>query len=782
MNRNRLPLRAAQKSEIDTIRFLRNTRSGEVQPFVGSDSSAGMEYELQVAVAGQHPYVDLPIAIRESTFYRNIVKRAARGDLTPNCVEVLDLFLYENPTDVWENSWVRLNPENLSSWTKSVLEHDFLADKGDPQSGQRQDLYRFHCTHQHQRMLRIPVSYLLKLSLANVLSSANRLPEPVATTGKRLLSHLVSDNTSPEVLSFSIPRAGTKTIGRLAGEETARTLLVCQLLVQYANKAFNLERSGQKCLIYFAPHAPSRQKKLNDIGPDGYYRHLFMSPCLSGWDKGEEKHAYMGLCHKTLSRSQLNTISKLKDAGILTNNLITLPNTSNTCLANNGTHVSLGSRALSALAADERSDFNADVEKHCGDLVIKIVEHFLPLFVGTYSAAPYRIDFRDFHPESVLGFLPHELDYTHLRMIWRRWKRKAKIGFLGRSMTPFGPRWLDTLLATTLRLKGDLVPDFRLIDYLVTLLSTESSPALNGAVGNQEQLKEELMDMGIFDSRMSIYLLYRQRLFDVSGYSGFEGRSYSLFHSLLEDMGEAVDLQNCITALAYQYVLREQVTHRDIPDIPSVESERRQIFFASAVGIPTFYVRSNTGNRMMQKILTHVQSSRRSNRYRGYLRVKVDDYRLALLSLLQEDGGELLHTLKMTDQLSGLNQRITNRAPTALSKIISGIRSQFPQRREPFRVSAETFNSGAEQYFRGNLRISHLKEGLNVLIDDCATLDRKQEKLFSQVIGKISPQGGAGKYVTEKAEEVISERADVDTLQNLLHLCLTVIHNQQHSN
>ena len=59
--------------------------------------------------------------------------------------------------------------------------------------------------------------------------------------------------------------------------------------------------------------------------------------------------------------------------------------------------------------------------------MVKIVEHFLPLFVGTYSAAPYRLDFDDFHPENALGFLPHELDYTHLRMLWRRWRKKADV-------------------------------------------------------------------------------------------------------------------------------------------------------------------------------------------------------------------------------------------------------------------------------------------------------------------------------------------------------------------
>jgi hypothetical protein len=31
--------------------------------------------------------------------------------------------------------------------------------------------------------------------------------------------------------------------------------------------------------------------------------------------------------------------------------------------------------------------------------------------------ALYRLDFWDFHPEKALEFLPHEPDFTHLRMI-----------------------------------------------------------------------------------------------------------------------------------------------------------------------------------------------------------------------------------------------------------------------------------------------------------------------------------------------------------------------------
>jgi hypothetical protein len=143
------------------------------------------------------------------------------------------------------------------------------------------------------------------------------------------------------------------------------------------------------------------------------------------------RHGVLTICHQVLSRSHLNAVIKLKDAGILTRNLVVLPTASNISLANNGTHLSLGSRRLARLLADPASGVGPAFEKHLADLVIKIVEHFLPLFVGTYSAAPYRLDFQDFRPEQALGFLPHELDFTHLRMIWRRWKRKADVKVAG---------------------------------------------------------------------------------------------------------------------------------------------------------------------------------------------------------------------------------------------------------------------------------------------------------------------------------------------------------------
>ena len=112
-----------------------------------------------------------------------------------------------------------------------------------------------------------------------------------------------------------------------------------------------------------------------------------MSPCLSGWDRGEEKHAYMNLCHQVLSRSSLNSVLKLKEAGILPDNRVYLKGISNISLANNGTHISIGSSKLNALMKSKDTGYGAVYEKYFGDLAIKIYEHFIPLFSGTYTAA-----------------------------------------------------------------------------------------------------------------------------------------------------------------------------------------------------------------------------------------------------------------------------------------------------------------------------------------------------------------------------------------------------------
>jgi hypothetical protein len=63
-----------------------------------------------------------------------------------------------------------------------------------------------------------------------------------------------------------------------------------------------------------------------------------------------------------LSRSGLNAISKLREAGITFGHLAYLRNISNVSLANNGTHKSLGSRGISCMLQNPASGFGQEDE------------------------------------------------------------------------------------------------------------------------------------------------------------------------------------------------------------------------------------------------------------------------------------------------------------------------------------------------------------------------------------------------------------------------------------
>ncbi len=766
-------LKALDIAAPDSDRFI------ESIPFSSDDATAGAENEFQTAVLATKENADLSIAIKNSNYYKNLAKRVASGDTSKTLFSDLEQFL-DNPEKVWENSWVRFPKNVLTPFARKVFRNDMLANKSNPSGPKRRDADKFHTTLKEEEYFRIPVSYMLKLALADVISiSEGFISEIVRETGEKLLDKFLNDNTSPEIISFHIVNLSPANgMGKEIAKETAKRSLLTQLLVMYANIKFELRKNSQTVMIYSAPHPPTRLKRINEIISDSFYRELFLSPCLSGWDKGEEKNNYMILCHQTLSRSQLNAISKLREAGIISRELVTLPKMSNISLANNGVHVSLGSRILTRLLNKGEADFTANDEKRLGDLAIKIMEHFLPLFVGSYSSAPYRLDFKDFHPETVLGFLPHELDYTHLRMFWRRWRKKAKLKIFGQPVTPFGPKWLDGLTSLVFGLKGDFIPDFRLIDYPVALMSTHQSPALNGETGNESRLKQDLFDMGIFDERMSLYLPYKLREFQAMGFSGFEGRYYSLFENIVEDMGEAVSLQNLLAALAYKYILKGDVSHAHIPDDPFLESERRQPFFCSATQLPTFYVSVATRNRFLINILKKMKRTRMSSRYPGYIRCHTEEYRKALITTLKEDAADLIELFRLEEVISKLEKRVTEQEKySAAGKLTRGIIKEAGVS-SPMKLSGDDFNLAAEKYYRGSLRKKHIEEALELLSDDLMWIGAGaylQTEPYAEAIHSIiGPRSGVN-YLASIKEKIVSGRASLSLVAELIHLVLITI-------
>ncbi|MDP3430102.1 MAG: hypothetical protein Q8R89_07205, partial [Desulfomicrobium sp.] len=280
---------------------------------------------------------------------------------------------------------------------------------------------------------------------------------------------------------------------------------------------------------------------------------------------------------------------------------------------------------------------------------------------------------------------------------------------------------MDRTVARIFGLRGDFIPDFRLLDYMTTLMSTHRCAALDGELGNDLRLKRDLAAMGVFHESMSTYLLYKQRSFEVMGFSGFEGRFYSLFDSLEADMRPAARLQQFLSALACKLVLCGRVGRSSIPDSPEVESERRQIFFATAINLPTIFVRRDSGNALLLDIVSRASRVRGSHRYPGNLRVHVQEYRLALLEFIESEGRDLIELFGAGDLLRDLRARIHDPGLGAEGKLTRRILKHVGAR-SALSLRAQEFNMGAEEVYRGELHRAHLGEALDYLLEDCETV------------------------------------------------------------
>jgi hypothetical protein len=636
----------------------------------------------------------------------------------------------------------------------------------------RADSVKFTFEQDGETWLRIPISYALKLALADLSGTQPHMPEKMRLEAKRLQRHFSNDNTSPETTSFHVvaPREQA-LIGEAVARESARRFLFTSLLMSWANLRFGLLESGQRALVYHAPHPPVRQTELSSCISDSFYRELYVSPCLSGWDDGEQKADYMHLCHQVLSRSQLNSVAKLREAGIISNNLIVLPSLSNVSLANNGIHITMGSRALTKAIALGAEPEALREEKRLGDLAIKIFEHLMVLFVGTYSAAPYRIDFAEFHPEKLLSFLPHELDFTHLRLMWREWKEKAEMRMLGRAVTPYGPHGLDSFRAKVFGLRGDLVPDYRLINYPVAWLATEQASALDGEPGNVARLVSELDELGIVDRRLSFYMPLRLREFGKMGFSGFEGRYYSLFPTYHRDMAAATDLQQLLLMIAYQLALDGTVNASDIPDDPTSESERRQPFFFAAAGLPAFYVHKKSRNELLKKIMKHCKSTRSSWRHPDYLRVPIRDYRDALLAWLTENAPEAVAQADVT--IMELRFRLADKNLQAHERIVSDVMKEAGSH-DPMKLSAREFNRLAEQHYRETLRRANLREACEQLRQDALELSKCEHPDTGVMVRYGVRVQDPVRFLDSVGDRLVADDLTAQEVATVLNLLLTL--------
>jgi len=301
------------------------------------------------------------------------------------------------------------------------------------------------------------------------------------------------------------------------------------------------------------------------------------------------------------------------------------------------------------------------------------------------------------------------------------------------------------------------------------------------SAGNDLRLNKDLTYLVVFYERMSLYLFYRLRQHAAMGFSGFEGRYYSLFEKLLDDMSDAVNLQTLLTALAYKYIAGGQITHEHIPDTPTCESERRQIFFGAAIGIPTFFVRIDTQNRFLTHILGRMKKTRISNRYPGYTRCHNDEYLRALLTIIREDGADLIENMGMQTTLERLEERITNPAASAAGRLTAGILDQCGGR-SPMAMPAGEFNAAAEGYYRTVLRRQHCEEALSVCLDSARLLDRmalEGRGQFRETLAELLGGGSAEACAADLGHVMAAGKLSEDSLRTCIALLLLCIQAEE---
>jgi hypothetical protein len=243
-------------------------------------------------------------------------------------------------------------------------------------------------------------------------------------------------------------------------------------------------------------------------------------------------------------------------------------------------------------------------------------------------------------------------------------------------------------------------------------------------------------------------------------------------------MGRAADLQALVTAPSFKYMAQGRLSHRHIPDNPLVESERRQMFFGAALGIPTFFVHRNSRNLLLRRILKRTAEVRISRRYPGYLRVPVDQYRKALLKTLLEDGADLVEALNVGETLRDLRLRLE--APEhygAAARLTHGILDKLGKR-NPMAVSAPEFNGAAEAYYRDDLRCAHLREGLEVLAEDFRHLDREQagDRRLREALDLLLQGRSAAGFLEMIRNDLLAERLPAATLGPLIGVVLLSVY------
>jgi hypothetical protein len=226
-----------------------------------------------------------------------------------------------------------------------------------------------------------------------------------------------------------------------------------------------------------------------------------------------------------------------------------------------------------------------------------------------------------------------------------------------------------------------------------------------------------------------------------------------------------------------QYIAEGRVSHEHIPDQPFIESERRQVIFGAAVGIPTFFVRSDSKNLFLQRIVARAEKVRQSHRYPGYLRVYNREYRRALINILEEDAAGLIEMMGLRNTLDDLRRRVDE--PELYStegKFTRGICSGAGIR-SPFELDSDEFNRAAERYYREDLRRRHMEEAFGFLSEDLPLADCRgiHAPAVHRALQFVLDGQDAAEFLARVKGDAMDERLPLGILRRLIFVMLAHI-------
>jgi hypothetical protein len=236
-------------------------------------------------------------------------------------------------------------------------------------------------------------------------------------------------------------------------------------------------------------------------------------------------------------------------------------------------------------------------------------------------------------------------------------------------------------------------------------------------------------------------------------------------------MAPAADLQQLLLMVAYQFALEGSITHGDIPDDPTSESERRQPFFFAAAGLPAFYVHKNSRNKLLKQILPHCKKMRSSWRHPDFLRISIRDYCEALLTWLSQNASATIDQAGAELTIMELRFRLADPALQAHQRVINGVMEESGGR-DPMESRARDFNLVAEHHYRETLRRANLHEAFEQLRQDAAKLAKSEcPELGAWVRFGVRVQDPV-RFLNSIADRMVNETLTAQEVKTVLNLLL----------